>query len=217
MVEARSGMDRRRLKILSVVLVIAVVVLASLSVSLWRLERHYYDAKYRAQYVLVATLQNSTFVLHFAPEDVLNSTLPDAHKMASADRAGYIVAQGFGAAHAVEVMYPNTSHEAGTLALVGYVLRLVGQAMAQYSTNLSQAIQLNSTLILDPTVRGDLNQIDQGLLNLTVLLRAGFDELRSFYDHPYSLVKRMDLDAIGEVCAQIGVAASHMQAQLLRG
>jgi len=194
----------KRLTVVNAVFIVAIIALAGISISLFGLMNHYYDAKYRAQYELVTSLADS---MDTAARNgityMVKADDQDYERIGSAVYAHTRILWAQDAANAIYVMYPRESKESNAFFSLNGAIGSLEHVVAGYLSKLQNALQHNETYVSNATVNALLSNATLEISTLKDLLVAGIDQSRDWYKSPYSLVKRMDLAAITSASTQL--------------
>ena len=210
-----TGVDRRRpdrnLKttMVLVVLVAVIVVLSGASVSYWSLSKHYYDAKYRAQYEAVSSLLSLAEDASGAIERMVEPGRSANDRLAIAVGAYHALDAAYATSEIVRVMYPSDSKESSAFSSLGLAVANVETAVGEYLLDLDYSLVHNVSYIPSAGVNSSFVAISIMTTELFGLVSAGIDHDRDSYEDPYSLVKRMDLVTIGQKSHDLFDAANN--------
>lgn len=203
----------RRMTLANAIFIIVIVALAAISISLFGLVNHYYDSKYKAQYELVTTLSESISVAGYGILQMVDGDYADFERFAASVYSQTLIMQAQNAAHAIDVMYPRESKESDAFAAVGGAVRQMEDVVASYESQLYNAFQHNATYESNAIINALFENASFEMSALANLILAGIDHSRDSMESPYSLVKRMDLEAIVSASGQLedtGVQLAHL-------
>jgi len=193
----------KRLTVANAVFIVAIIVLAGISISLFGLMNDYYDAKYRAQYELVTTLADSMNTACIGITNMVDGSAQDYERLGSAVYADTRLLQAQDAANAIYVMYPKESKESNAFLSMGASIGNMYSAVAGYQSELYSAFRHNETYESNATVNALLGNATLEISTLEDLVWAGVDQSRDWLESPYSLVNGMDLAAITSASTQL--------------
>ncbi len=200
---ARRKAKGRKPSIVTVVFIVAVLALASLSVALGGLAQHYHDSKYRSQYWLVVSLSNSIASSRSGIDNSVRSSSPLDERVASSVYAEAHLAEAKDLSYSLQLMYEEGSKESDAFDAVHQALDVTGMVMWRIEDRLGDWQTTNISNEFNISAASSLGNITDLMVDLGGLVYAGVDESRDFIESPYSLVKRMDLDAIAQVSSKI--------------
>lgn len=193
----------KRLTVVNAVFILVVIILAGVSVSLLRLADDYHDAKYKAQYELVSDLLGSLLTAEAFIHGMTSPTTPDYERLGQSVYAYATMASAQNSALAIAVMYPDGSRQSSAFNSIERALGQAGNAVYRYENKLYGAFQLNASYHANSTINNLYVNLTEELGALFDLVAAGRDDSRDWMQNPYSLVSRMDLAAIEDVCSII--------------
>jgi hypothetical protein len=194
----------KRLTVVNAIFIVAVIALAGISVSLFSLANDYHDAKYRAQYVLVDSLIGSMNTAQPNIRGMIDSTDPGSSRLAQSAYADANLKEASACAFAISVMYPDGSKESDAFQSVERAIDQTKYVVFSYNVNLySRFVYNNSYYEPNYTINSLYLNVTEQMIVLADLLFAGMDSSRDWQSSPYSLVKRMDLDAIEQASSQL--------------
>ena len=200
--EIRRKANRRKPSVVAVVFIVAIVVLASMSMLLGGLAQHYHDSKYRSQYWQVVSLSNA---ISFSQSGIAGSVDPNAtigERYGSGIYAQSNLVEAEDLSYSIQLMYPDGSEESVTLLSVHATMRNAELMMWRINDRLDDWLMYNTTYEFNATVLSSVSKVLDLMHDLANLVYDGVDQNRDFIDHPYSLVKRMNLSEITNVCSQ---------------
>jgi len=194
----------KRLTIVNAIFIIAIIALAGISVSLFSLANDYHDAKYKAQYVLADTLIDSMTAAQPNIRDMIDSSNPGSSRLAQSAYADANLKEARACAYAISVMYPDGSKESVTFQSVERAIDQTEYVVYSYNALLySRFIYNNSLWESNSTINSMYLSVTDQMTSLADLLSAGMDSSRDWQSSPYSLLKRMDLEAIAQASGQL--------------
>jgi hypothetical protein len=190
--------------VVNAIFMVAVIALAGISVSLLTLANDYHDAKYRAQYVLVNSLVESMNTAKPSISGMIDSTYPNSSRLAQSEYADATLKDASACASAISVMYPDGGKESDAFKSVYRAIAQTERVVYSYSVNLyARVVYNNNYYESNSTVNSLYLNVTEQMTVLTDHLFAGVDSSRDWQSSPYSLVKRMDLDAIEQASSQL--------------
>lgn len=201
--KAKRRQALRRLTVANAVFIVVIIALAGVSVSLFGLVNHYYDAKYRAQYEIVSDLADSISAGSSGISGMIDESHEAYERYSSSIYAHYRMIEAEDAASAIQAMYPQGSREHDAFSSVHVAVRSIEDKISHYESNLDNAFSHNTTYESNSTIDALFVNATIELNALRTLLAESFDNTRDYMKSPYSLVKRMDLASITDVCVQI--------------
>lgn len=199
-----KGDDRTsRLKIVVSILVAIVVVLSGLTVFYYLQAKDYHDAKYRAQYVIISDIRQhisdagSYISLMTYPEQPLVSREVDGcGAVLQLEDLSSLV-------WAIQEMYLNDPEKNDTFSS----LRHAVDVLRSNSWTVFVHMELNRTQDTpweeNLTLNAEINTAGSLLVSLLPIIDEGFDYGVDFEEHPYSIVGRLDLQAIKSTAISI--------------
>jgi len=197
----------RRLTVANAVFIVVIVALAGVSISLFGLVNHYYDAKYRAQYEVVTHLADSVSAGSSGVSAMIDKQLEAYVRYGSSVYAHYRMMEAEDSAIAIQVMYPQGSSEHNAFVSIEIAVTSMEDKIAHYESNLDSAFYHNTTYESNTTIDALFVNATIEMNTLVNLLRESVDNTRDHTKSPYSLVKRMDLPSIVDACNRISDAS----------
>jgi hypothetical protein len=193
--ESGSGMSRKT-KTCVVVLVVAVLVLAPLSAFFYWQANDYRGAKYRSQAVLVSTCIGAVNGIVGGIPGMYDNSLPITNRSWIAERTHECLWDLYQGSEAIGQMYNSDGNQGVTFATLKTAAELMTFVIKRVSWDMWQNVTLSSPYVENDTMRANALLTVPRFLEIDNLLMNASDPQRDWEDGPYSLVNRMDLDAI---------------------
>ena len=193
------------------VLIVAVVVLSGISISYYSLSKHYYDAKYKAQYEIVSSLIVSLGNAMDGISWMINDTFPTFSRLDGSEIAKVNLDHAERETVSIAVMYPRSSLERNAFENLSGPFGWIGRELVgEYRDRLFNSVNANSSYVTNETVKSRFLAINAEISRVVVLLNDGIDGSVDWDAHPYSLVKRMDLQEIEKATKDLADAGTQL-------
>jgi len=186
----------RKTAMLVVVLVVALLALASLSAFFYWQAHDYRDAKYRSQAVLVSSCLGAVYGVVQGIPGMYDDSLPITNRSWFAEHTVECLWDMVEGSMAIGYMYPTGSIQNETLTALKTAAELMTIALKGVSRDMWANVTLSSPYFENGTMKTNALLTVSHFEEIGRLLYNATDPLRDWAKSPYSLVDRMDLDAI---------------------
>ncbi len=186
----------RRPTMLVVVLVVALLALVPLSAFFYWQAHDYRGAKYRSQAVLVSSCIGSVNGITQGIPGMYDDSLPIANRSWFAEHTHECLWDLVEGSMAIGYMYQTGSIQNETLTALKTAAELMTIALKGVSRDMWANVTLSSPYFENGTVRTNALLTVPYFEEIGRLLYNATDPHRDWAKSPYSLVNRMDLDAI---------------------
>lgn len=208
--ESGAGMSRKT-AMLVVVLVVAILTLAPLSAFFYWQAHDYRGAKYRSQAVLVSSCIGSVNGIVQGIPGMYDDSLPITNRSWFAERTHECLWDLVEGSMAIGYMYPTGSIQNETLTALKTAAELMTIALKGVSRDMWANVTMSSPYLENGTIRTNALLTMPHFEEIVRLLYNATDPHRDWAKSPYSLVDRMDLDAIKLSSEQIAQLAIPLQ------